>query len=191
LSAGFYKLRNTTSSHFQLFLGIANGSNKLQERASGSVVTNNYHNTNYWKLFFQPSFSVRINKNYTSIIATRFSMVKYYNTQTDYPNLSKEALGYIETKPSFFADFIFQNEFGFSSLPAVRFQVQIGLTQLFTSFYDDKITENRVGIYNRYYYNNAWFMLGTIVDMKKYFSAKRISKSFLTTAEDMQPCMCA
>jgi hypothetical protein len=169
LSAGFYKLRNATSSHFQLFLGIANGSNKLQERVSGGVVTNNYHNTNYWKLFFQPSFSVRINKNYTSTIATRFSMVKYYNTQTDYPNLSKEALGYIETKPSFFADFIFQNEFGFSSLPAVRFQVQIGLTQLFTSFYDDKITENRVGIYNRYYYNNAWFMLGTIVDMKKIF----------------------
>jgi hypothetical protein len=169
LSIGYYKLVNSSSSFFQLFLGLASGSNKLQELFTDTASSSNFHNMNYTKIFFQPSFSLKINQNFTSTLAAKFSLVNYNNIQTDYKDLSKEILGYIDTKPSFFGDIILQNEFGFTSIKPVRFQIQLGLTNLFTRFYDAKITDNDFGTNYKYYYNDIWFNIGAIVDMRKVF----------------------
>lgn len=170
LSGGYYNLSDKKMiSKFSLYLGLGLGKLDLRELNVNISSANYFHSMSYAKLFFQPSFSIRVNKNYTTTLAVKLSSLKYYNIKTDYPDLSQEPLGFIDKKLSYFGDFIFQNEFGFSKLKGFRFQTQLGVTKLYTRF---PSTSNSLFRINHYDYNNGWFMIGVIADMKKILLKK-------------------
>jgi hypothetical protein len=171
LSGGYYNLKqkdNITS--FQALFGMALGKSSFKEINNGTVIVKNYfYDINFNKFFIQPAVNFKVSNNYTITLATKFSLVSYYNAKTNYPDLSKEALGYIETKPSFFWDFIVQNEFGFKGLNGIHFQTQIGSTTLSSNFNIPNATETYK---SKYEYNNVWFMIGAVADIRKLLNKK-------------------
>ncbi len=161
--------KTSTENRLQLFGGLGFGKLDLFQNSNSQSNLIFYHSMNYSKLFLQPSFSLKLSKNYTASICTKLSAVKYFNVSTNFPSLDVEPLGYIDTKPSFFGDFIFQNEFGFNELVGLRFQTQLGFTKLFTRFPSSTITFFNV---SKYDYNNAWINLGVIGDINVLFHKK-------------------
>ena len=135
-----------------------------------SSAVNNY-SVNYSRFFLQPSLNFKPSSNYTISLGTKFSLINYSRPRTDYSRINEEALGYIDTKPSFFIDYVLNNEFGFKGLRGVKFQVQQGLTNLRTTFEPDP---NFVYSYKKYYYNSAWFSAGVIADINLLFSKNQV-----------------
>jgi hypothetical protein len=171
LSGGYYNLKqNDNITSFQTFFGIALGKSSFKEINNGTVIVKNYfYDINFNKFFVQPAVNFKVSDNYNITFGTKFSLVSYTNKKTNYPDLSKEALGYIETKPSFFWDFIVQNEFGFKGLNGIHFQTQIGTTTLSSNFYIPNATES---YRSKYEYNNVWFMIGAVADVRKLLNKK-------------------
>ena len=170
ISGGIYNFsENKTHSAFQLYAGAGTGKFSFKETDNNNGTNNYYHYMNYLKLFIQPSFSLRVSGNYSISLASRIFALKYYHIQTDYPDLANEPLGFIDKKPSLFADFIFQNEFGFTGLKGIRLQMQTGYTNLFTKFSSDYPYHFSK---EKYEYDRFWFSIGVIADIQKLFAQR-------------------
>jgi hypothetical protein len=110
LSGGYYNLSDKKkTSKFGLYFGVGYGKLDLKERNINIPSANYFHSMHYAKLFFQPSFSIRVNKNYTTTLAAKLSGFKFYNIKTDYPDLSQEPLGFILVMLFFKMNLVFQN----------------------------------------------------------------------------------
>jgi hypothetical protein len=170
ISGGIFNFsKNGNQSVVQVFGGAGAGSTSFKSSHNADIPERNYHSMEYVKFFIQPSLTFKPKKNYWLSIATRLSSIQFENISTDFPDLSNEPLGYIDTKPSLYADLIIQNEFGFNQLKGIRFQVQHGRTHLFTKFSSTKT--NGFKDY-KYDYNDSWFALGLIVNLKEVFKSQ-------------------
>lgn len=167
ISGGYYNFsKKQASSKFQLFAGVGAGKFSFEQTYNSGTLKMNYHSMNYFKYFLQPSLIAIKKKNYSLDFAARMSLLHFNNIKTDYADLTTEPLGYIDSKPSIFADFIIRHEFGFTKLHGVRFQVQNGLTNLLSDFSSNEPD----GFKNiQYDYNDRWMAVGIILDMKKLF----------------------
>ena len=164
ISGGIYNFSGKQAkAQFQLFAGAGTGKFSLNERRlNGYLYENFYHNMNYFKTYVQPALSIKSSPYYHVTLGSSLSLIKYYNVRTNYTDLSDEPLGYVETKPSIFIDFVLQNEFGFKRLKGIKFQWQLGFTDLLTRFpVPGSSFEN-----NKYDYNKAWLALGIIADIR-------------------------
>lgn len=154
--------KNKKRTAFQVFGGIGTGKFSFTSRYNNGS-PDNYHNMNYFKAFVQPSYTFFVSKKYDISLAGKLNMLRFSKVTTDYPNLLAIPLGYIDTKPNFFIDFVMQHQFGFSKLPALDFQVQLGITSLATSF---SSPENNFAK-EKYDYNNSWFAVGAILNVRE------------------------
>lgn len=165
ISGGLYDFSGKKAkARLQLFAGAGSGKFSLNEnRFNGITGDNYYHKMNYFKAFIQPAVCFRSSSDYTVTLATAGSLIKFSNVRTNYTDLSDEPLGYIETKPSFFIDFVLQNEFGFKSLKGIKFQWQAGVTDLITRF---PPSNTSFFFDEKYDYNRAWLAIGVIADIR-------------------------
>ena len=165
ISGGFYNFSGKQAdAKFQLFAGAGTGKFLLSEnRFNGFTNDNFYHDMNYFKAFIQPALAVKASNNYHVMLATAISLIKYYNVRTNFTDISDKPLGFIESKPSIFIDFILQNEFSFKSLKGINFQWQAGVTDLITRF----SVPGTSGFNNdKYDHNKTWLALGIIADIR-------------------------
>jgi hypothetical protein len=167
VSLGFYNSnKKNQKSGLQVFGGVGMGKLELKGMYSATPSTIFFHTMNYSKIFIQANPTLWSSKNYSFTFITKLSVIKYYNIQTNYTDLDKEPLGYIGSKPSVFGDIAFQNEFGFNPLKGIKFQTQLGLTKLFSRF---PLSTNRTFNTGKYDYNNAWFNIGAIANIRQLF----------------------
>lgn len=165
ISGGLYNFSGKKAKdRFQLFAGAGGGKFSLNEnRFNGNTNDNYYHNMNYFKAFIQPTLSLKSSPNYKVTLATAVSLIKYSGIRTNYKDLADEPLGYIDTKPSIFIDFVLQNEFGFRGLKGIKFQWQAGVTNLLTAF----PVPGTMAFYNyKYDYNKVWLAVGVVANFK-------------------------
>ena len=169
ISGGLYDFSGKKAKNrFHLFGGAGTGRFSFSENRFNGITRDLYHhNMSYLKLFLQPALILNATGRYTVTLSTVPSLVKYYNVRTNYTDLSDEPLGYIETKPSIFVDFVLQNEFSFNGLRGFSFQWQAGLTDLLTRF----PTSPSSGFSNeKYDYNKGWLAVGIIANFNTLLS---------------------
>lgn len=153
-------------SPFQAYAGVGLGKFSFTSKYNDGR-SNNQHAMHYIKVFIQPSYTFFVAKNYELTFGSKISMLQFSDVVTDYPNLSSTALGYIDTKPNYYLDFIMQHQFAFDKLRGLQFQIQFGLTSLATKFSVPPNLEKE-----RYDYNKTWFAAGFILDAGKISKKK-------------------
>ena len=147
---------------FQLFAGAGTGRFSFYSQYNNGA-PDNHHSMQYFKAFIQPSYTFIGTKNYDLTFAGKVNMLQFNRVVTDYPDLSSEPLGYIDTKPNFFIDLIMQHQFGFTQIKGLQFQLQFGLSKLATRFSAPQPNLIR----EKYDYNDTWFAAGFILDAGK------------------------
>ena len=163
ISLGSHNFSRTKDrSSFQAFIGAGTGKFSFNSKYNDGRAMNS-HSMDYFKLFLQPSYTFFVSKNYYLTFGSKISMLQFSNVVTNYPNLNTTALGYIDTKPNYYVDFILQQQFGFTQLKGMQFQFQIGFTNLATSF----TSEQNNLLDEKYDYNNSWIALGLMLDVSK------------------------
>ncbi len=164
LSLGCRNFSNSKDrTPFQAFAGVGTGKFSFSSMYSNGD-PNNHHSMDYLKIFLQPSYTFFATENYDLTFASKINMLQFKNVVTDYPNLSETPLGYIDSKPNYYIDFIMQHQFGFKELAGLQFQLQFGVTTLTTSF----SAAQQNFLKQKYDYNNLWFAAGLILDPGKF-----------------------
>ncbi len=165
ISIGFYNMKPNNKPNFQVFAGLGTGKFYLNETVQRGNAVNYFHEMNYNKIFIQPSIIFKDNENFSLSMATRLNTIFYKNLQSNMPDIKTQVLGYIDKKPSFFGDIIIHSQFGFKGLNVVKFQIQTGISKLFTKdFYSGDIFREV-----KYPFNNKWLAIGVITDINKIF----------------------
>lgn len=154
--------KNQKRSAFQFFGGLGTGKFSFTGKYNNGN-SNNHHSMNYFKAFLQPSYTFFVTEKYDISVGSKLNMLQFSKVATDYSDILTEPLGYIDRKPNFFVDVVMQHQFGFSKLPALHFQVQLGITSLVTSFSSPQNTFTK----EKYDYNNSWLALGVILNAGK------------------------
>jgi hypothetical protein len=155
VAAGVYNFsKDKEASMFQLNGGIGFGKTSFVSYYNSYPGAKGYYAANYVRFFLQPAVVIRLSENYTGTIANTFSLMNYKSIRTDISNIKNEPLGLIGTKPSFFSEFMLQNEFGFRELRGIRFQAQLGISTLLTKFHSQQ-----------YDYHKVWLAMGVVADV--------------------------
>ncbi len=171
ISSGWFNIiKKEEDDNIDVFVGVGKGKFTFID-AMYNKQTKAYdlynHSTNYIKLFVQPSYNSNINKFLKAGVAFRFSSISYKNVKTNLIDIDDEPLAYIDSKPSFFGDFIVNAELSFKKIKGLSVQAQIGSTHLFTNF---KAANNSIELAStKYYYNNKWFTIGAVANFNKLF----------------------
>lgn len=157
VAAGIYNFsKDKDASGFQLNGGMGFGKTSFVSYHNSYPGAKGYYGANYVRFFLQPVVVIRLSENYTGTMANTFSLMNYKSIQTDISDIKSEPPGLIGTKPSFFSEFILQNEFGFGELRVIRFQAQLGISTLLTKFHSQQ-----------YDYHKVWLALGVVADVNK------------------------
>lgn len=166
ISIGFYKISTgDNNTVFQIFAGAGTGNFYLRETIKKGMNVDFFHEMNYNKFFIHPSFNFQNGKNFSFNFSTRVNTIFYNNLKSNMPDIKQQVLGYLNDKPSVFGDIIFHSQFGFKRLEIFKFQIQTGISKLFTkNFYAGNIFREV-----KYPFNNKWIAMGVITDINKIF----------------------
>ena len=159
--------KNKKRTAFQVFGGMGTGKFSFTGKYNDGN-PDNHHSMNYFKVFLQPSYTIFVSKTYDMSFGVKLNRLNFSKVTTDYSDILTEPLGFIDSKPNFFIDVVMQHQFGFSKLPALDFQVQLGITSLATSFSSPQNTFTK----EKYDYNNSWFAVGVIFNTGKMAEKK-------------------
>jgi len=167
LSVGIYNFsKSKAASVFQLNGGIGFGKSSFTTMENEQNSPLQSYSVDYIKAFMQPAAIIKVSENYKITLGNTFSLMSYKNVKTDLKDIKEEALGYIDSKPGFFSEFIFQNEFEFAGLSGISFQVQFGTSSLLTSFSSEAGTTLNT---NKYAYHKAWSAIGIAANFGRIF----------------------
>jgi hypothetical protein len=151
--AGFFTpLDKKQHMLFQFYAGMGFGKSTIREKGTDFNLNlySRFYDADLTKYYFEPSMTFRTPKEiFAATIATRWSIVKFRNINTDYTfseklnynldSLDRYAVAFFE--PSFVGSF------GFPKLPGVRLELQTGLSVLLdNSFFDYRPFNFSVGL---------------------------------------------
>lgn len=136
---------------FQVYAGAGLGKTKIADDGiefSGIDYHRNY-NTNITKFYLEPSITFRMKEIFAATVATRASIVKFRNIETNYSLLEKQDFN-LDSLDRFAVAFFepaFVGSFGFNKLPGFRIELQAGLCVLWEeSFIDYRPFNFSVGL---------------------------------------------
>lgn len=141
----------------QAYAGMGFGKTTINE--TGTDLNNigyaRYYNTDLTKYYVEPSITFRAKEVFAGSIATRVSVVKFRNINSNYTLNEKENFGLdsLNRYPVVFFEPAFVASFGFNKLPGFRIELQAGLSVLLQ---DDFLN-----------YRPFNFSLGLAVDIRK------------------------
>ena len=172
LSIGYYKyLSKSKEILFNIDAGLVLGKNSFNGTYRQDASTQYFYSGNNRSLFITPSIRFIISKHYNLTLAYRLSNVSFSNIKTNDSTLKKGLYLAFANKPSTYGDTIIDNNFGFNSLPALTFHLQLGVSNLYTHFTYTP-TSSYQDFMDQYEYNNSFVSLGVVADLKQMFKNK-------------------
>lgn len=163
-SAGVYNFSKTEErSSFQLFGGVGFGKGSIKGFYTDSTGYMEFHNSRYNKYFLQPTFSLKAGERSFIVLATRLNIIHFHTIESNLLDPERDGLNFLGQKNSMFQDFILNETFYLKNPAGLGFQLQQGITGLYTHFNDDAILRTN------YQYNNLWFSAGIVWDINKAF----------------------
>lgn len=128
IGGGYYFAMNKRKTNFfQFFAGAGFGKFDFTDH---SIQGDYFHESNIFKFYFQPAFIFRSKGSFSTSIALRGSIIKYYGIKTNYTNaqLSNYRLQDLDYRAKFFFEPAFVSSFGFKNLPGLRIEFQGSLS---------------------------------------------------------------
>ena len=157
IGGGYYFAMNKRKTNFfQVFGGGGLGKFSFTDH---SINGNYFHESDILKFYIQPAFVFRSKGSFSTSIALRGSIVKYYGIKTNYNQnqLADYKLDNLDYRAKFFFEPAFVSSFGFKNVPGLRVEFQGSLSLLAS--------------YNPFDYRPANLSIGSYIDfgsLRKY-----------------------
>lgn len=152
LGAGYFTPLDTKQRVLlQVYAGGGFGKTTITDngRDFNQMIYSRYYNTDVTRFYLEPSITFRSKEIFAGSIATRVSVVKFRNIQTNYSLAEKQDFN-LDSLDRFAVAFFepaFVGSFGFNKLPGFRIEFQAGLSLLLAdSFIDYRPFNFSVGL---------------------------------------------
>jgi len=153
------------ASFFQLFGGIGFGRSSFYDRYFTGNLPARKFTMDVTRLYLQPAIMIRYGDVFASSFSSRISFVYFKNVVSDYT--AEETLRYqlkdIERGSRIFWEPAFINAFGLKKLPALKLEIQMGMSFLMSQRFVDYRTVN--------------ISAGLMLDISKLFENKSADKN--------------
>ncbi len=160
--AGFYTALDSRQRVFlQAFAGGGFGKTTIKDNGvdQAQLPYSRYYNTDLAKFYLEPSITFRAKEVFAGSIATRVSVLKFRNINTNYSQNEKMGfnLDSLNRYAVVFFEPAFVGSFGFNKLPGFRIEIQAGLSVLLDESFID--------------YRPFNFSAGLVFDIRKLLKA--------------------
>ena len=158
VGAGFYTALDSKQRIFlQAFAGGGLGKTTIKDNGidQADLPYSRYYNTDLAKFYLEPSITFRAKEIFAGSIATRLSVIKFRNINSNYSLNEKQQfnLDSLNRYALVFFEPAFVGSFGFNKLPGFRIEIQAGLSLLL----DDSFID----------YRPFNFSAGLVIDIRK------------------------
>ena len=140
--AGFFSALDTKDKVlFQVYAGMGLGKTTISDKGKdqNQSAYSRYYNTDITKFYLEPSVTFRAREVFAGSIATRLSLIKFRNINSNYTFQEKQDLN-LDSLDRFAVVFFepaFVGSFGFNKLPGFRIEIQAGLSLLLDESFVD------------------------------------------------------
>lgn len=145
----FTALTDSSKLFLQLVAGAGLGKYQLDENGKNAAGHySRFHRIGVTKVFFQPVLQVHYNRHFSISFASRFVLLWYHTANSDYTATEKDSylLSGLTASPRFLWEPSLVNNFSFSKLNAVQFELQLGFAALISRrFFDYRSVNLSVG----------------------------------------------
>jgi hypothetical protein len=159
---GYFGRFNKSKSLFQVFAGYSFGQSSFTDlgRNNNNVNYSRFHRASIKKIFLQPTIQADVTPHFTTSFANRFNFVFFNNINTDYTPQEQTSylLENLNGRTTVFWEPSIINNFGFKTLPGLRFELQLGFASLVSRKFIDYRTFN--------------FSIGAMADLRRVFAKK-------------------
>lgn len=154
----FTAIKDSSKLSIQLIGGIGFGKFNFDDNGKDAISGNysRFHQTRATKLFIQPAFQIRYNKNFNTSFASRFIVLWFHSIKTNY-NLGEQQvylLHDLSATPRTFWEPTIINSFSFNKFPSLKFELQFGFSALMSKQFVD--------------YRSLNLSAGAMLDMSKF-----------------------
>lgn len=169
LSIGYYKFLDKDKKNLFTFDGgVGLGKTSFNGTYRNDSINKYFYSANSLSYLITPALRFRISKNYSLVLAYRFSSVAFTNIVTNDITLTKGLYAAFANKNSLYGDIIIENEFGFNRLHGIKFHWQLGVSKLYTHFNYEPVIGSQ-NVVDQYEYNNRFGSFGVIADLNSIF----------------------
>lgn len=142
---GYYtSIDKRRASFFQLFGGVGLGRSSFSDKYfTGNMAARNF-TMDITRLYIQPAIMIKYGDVFASSFSSRVSFVYFKNVKSDYTaeELLRYQLNDIDRGVKVFWEPAFINAFGLKKLPALKLEIQMGMSFLMTQRFVDYRTVN-------------------------------------------------
>lgn len=158
IGLGYYlPLSDKGNTFFQVFAGAGLGRFDIADQ---DKTGNYYHQANITKIYLQPAMVFKSKGSFSTAVSFRFSGINYSKIKTTYAaaQLDDYYLDNLTGRAKWFFEPASVSSFSFKGLPAIKFEVQAGLSFLMAREYRD--------------YRKFNFSVGSWLDIGQLFTKK-------------------